>query len=111
MIQCNCTDDGGAVYKYIRWFDPIGVRLLSPEHRRFMDGIPHFIRILKEDDSNVVLVIPLFNDSYDGLYTCGVQSSYPPGKPNATVNLFIGGKLMINKLLKSCCTVMIILLK
>ena len=89
-IQCNCSDDVGAVLQPIRWFDPDGTRVLGTGHRRYVTGTPYFDR--RPDDTNVVLVIPTFNDSYDGTYTCGVRNSYPPGAPNATVNFTISSK-------------------
>ena len=90
MIQCNCSDDVGAVLQPIRWFDLKGNIILTTAHRRYVTGTPYFDK--RPDDTNVVLVIPTFNDSYDGTYTCGVGNDYPPGALNATVNLTIGGK-------------------
>ena len=90
MIQCNCSDDVGAVLQPIRWFDPHGTRLVTTRHKQYVAGTPYIDR--RPDDTNNVLVIPTFSDSYDGTYTCGIGNTYPPGAPNATILLTIGGK-------------------
>ena len=93
-IRCNCTDDYGTVIK-VRWYNATVARLPDTLNRReFLADAPHFIRNVKGDDTNIILVIPTFNDSYDGIYTCGRlrRNNYPPGAPNATVNLNIGGE-------------------
>ena len=84
MIQCNCTDN--IVLENVTWYDPNGVKL------SFSDSV----HITKEpDDTNIILVIPRFNDSYDGTYTCGRRDSiYPPGTPNASITLTIDSELM-----------------
>ena len=93
MILCgNCTDDGGIVVNSVRWYEPNGTRLLSSTNNRYVAGTPYFRR--EPDDTNIVLVIPTFNDSYDGTYTCGERVNRgPPGPPNAVVVLTVGGKL------------------
>ena len=70
IIQCNCTDDDGMVVNRIRWYDPAGTRLRSSHHVQFDHNIPYFERV-NNDDSNIILIIPIFNCSYDGTYTCG----------------------------------------
>ena len=95
MIQCNCTDDNGTVIDPVRWYDPDGNRLVDLDRNSsYVAGIPHF-SILDGADDNILLVIPTFNDTYDGTYTCGrrVRSGLP-GPPNVTVILTIGGKLI-----------------
>ena len=71
MIQCNCTNDDGTVVSLVRWYDPDGTRLFSKESNRFDASAPHFTRVNDGSDTHVILVIPTFNDSYDGTYTCG----------------------------------------
>ena len=95
MIQCNCTDDDGTVIKVVRWYDPNWNRLISPRSYRYVPDVPHFIRVANDD--NIILVIPTFNDSYDGTYTCGERAEYGqlPGPPNAAILLAIVGKLII----------------
>ena len=91
MIRCNCTDDDGMAIGHVRWYDPDGTRLLVSGHSRYVTGTPY-----SSNNANVLLVIPTFNDSYDGTYTCGRRSrSLPVGAPNATVELTISGKLTI----------------
>ena len=91
MIRCNCTDDDGTVVDPVRWYDPDGTRLMVNGHDNYVAGTPYYSR--EPDDTNIALVIPTFNDSYDGTYHCGgrVQKG-PPGEPNAAVDLTIGGK-------------------
>ena len=90
MIQCNCTDDGAEV-EPVTWYDPDGIRLPVNTHKDYIAHTPYYRRA--PDDTNIVLVIPTFNDSYDGEYICGMRA--PPGVPNTTINLAIGGELMI----------------
>ena len=96
VIQCNCTDDNGTVDR-VRWYDPDGTRLLLSYHYNYVPGTPYFRKA--PNNANVALVIPKFNDSYDGTYYCGGRfNKGPPDPPNAAVNLTIGGKLLIQEL-------------
>ena len=90
MIQCNCSGDDDMTISTIGWYDPNGTGLSNPEDDGFMDGAPHFTRA--DDDTNIVLVIPIFTNSYDGTYTCGSEGNDAPGMPNAIANLTISGK-------------------
>ena len=99
MIQCNnCTGDDGTLTN-IRWYDPNEIRLVDPDrNHNYVTGTPHFLRVDGASD-NIILVIPTFNDSYDGIYTCGGRfRGGLPGPPNAAVVLTIVGKLMIHVL-------------
>ena len=92
-IRCNsCTNDYGTLDR-VRWYDPYGNRLPRPANNHYVPGAPYFLKV---DDGNddIILVIPTFNDSYDGAYTCGERVNYGllPGPPNAVVNLTIAGK-------------------
>ena len=94
MIKCNCTDDDGMVVDRVRWYDPDGTRLLVNTHHGYINGTPYFRKA--PDNANILLVIPTFNDSYDGTYTCGRRgASLPVAAPNATVELAISSKLII----------------
>ena len=94
MIKCNCTDDDGMVVGRVRWYDPDGTRLLINTQHGYINGTPYFRKA--PNNVNILLVIPTFNDSYYGTYTCGRRSaSLPVGAPNATVKLTISGKLTI----------------
>ena len=97
MIQCNCTNDDGTVVRTVRWYDPAGTRLISEDNNEFDANVPHFTRV-DGSDTHVILVIPTFNDSYDGTYTCGNrkgESDGLPGSPNVDVTLIVKGELMI----------------
>ena len=95
MIKCNCTDDDdGMVVDPVRWYDPDGTRLFTSSSNRYVPGTPYYRRA--PDDTIIILVIPTFNDFYDGTYTCGRKVNYyPPGAPNAIINLTIGSKLIV----------------
>ena len=100
MIQCNCTYDDGRVVDVVKWYDPVGIRLISPAAVAIFDAtVPHFTRVTDGDHSNIILIIPTFNYSYDGTYTCGRRiAGFADilGTPNAAVTLTIVGGLMIN---------------
>ena len=90
-IQCNCTGDDGVV-KFVRWFNPDGVKLISPLNLKLDSSVPHFTRYKKNsfDSSNVILVIPTFTYFYTGVYTCGERVRLP-GTPFTTINLTLHG--------------------
>ena len=97
MIQCNCTNDDGTVVRTVRWYDPAGTRLISEDNNEFDANVPHFTRV-DGSDTHVILVIPTFNDSYDGTYTCGNrdgESNGGPGSPNVAVTLTTGGDIIV----------------
>ena len=111
MIQCNCTDDDGVVVDPVQWYDPDGTRLVSTQNSQYMVGTPYYMSVVESDESNIILVIPTFTDSYVGTYTCGrMVDSGLPGSPTATVNLTIGGELMINIFIYICFYQLLILL-
>ena len=92
-MRCNnCTNDYGTLNR-VRWYDPYGNRLPRPGNNHYVPGAPHFLKVAGDND-DIILVIPTFNDSYDGTYTCGERVNYGllPGPPNAVVNLTIAGK-------------------
>ena len=100
MILCNnCIDGNGTVVDNLRWYDPAGTSLIVPTNSRFIPGTPHITRTTL---NNLTLVIPTFNDSYDGIYTCGNVSNGLTEPPNAAVNLTIGGELIINTINYLC---------
>ena len=94
-IRCNCTDNNGTVVNPVRWYDPNGTRLVTSGHNIYVPGTPYYRRA--PNNANVALVIPAFNESYNGTYTCGGKVNRgPPDPPSAAINLTIGGKLMIH---------------
>ena len=97
-IQCNCIKGDGTVVDHVRWYDPAGKRLVADMHDQFDDSVPHITRV-NGNNTHVILVIPTFNDSYDGTYKCGNgngKSNDRPGSPNVDVTLTIKGELMIH---------------
>ena len=96
MIQCNnCIDDDGRVLTNLRWYDPDGNKPPRLVISNYIPGAPHQIRV-NGNRSNIILVIPTFNDSYDGNYTCGRNVFGDlPGPPTATISLTIGSELFV----------------
>lgn len=92
-VQCNCTENGSVV-KIVRWYNSDGIKLISPRHLHFNSSVPHFTRVIDYDNSNIILVIPMFAYFFAGVYTCGKRAEYPPGAPNATINFTLYGKVM-----------------
>ena len=97
MMRCNCTDDDGIVINTVRWYYPDG--RLVPRFIGSSDSpnTPHITRPSDDtDDRNVTLVIPTFNDSYDGKYTCGRRiTDGPPVPPTVAVNLTVSSELFV----------------
>ena len=107
MIQCNCTYDDGRVVDLVRWYDPDGTKLISAYNGRFDNSVPHFTRVTDGNNSNIILVIPTFNYSYNGTYTCGRRTFHfadTLGTPNVAVTLTIVGGLMINTIYSNAIT-------
>ena len=100
MIRCNCSEDDGSETTNVRWYDPDGNFVPRIGGGRFIAEAPHFTRPSGDNNNrNITLVIPTFNDSYDGTYTCGRRDGrtnnppLPPLPPTATVSLIIDGEL------------------
>ena len=87
-IHCSCTDVNNTASDYVQWYDPDGERVLEKLHHNYTPGIPYYEKILE----NYVLVIPTFNESYDGVYTCAAGNSYSYDESEATVDLKLDGK-------------------
>ena len=98
MIRCTCSEDDGSVITNIRWHNPDGSIVPRIGGGRFIAGAPHYTRASGDrDNRNVTLVIPTFNDSYDGNYICGRRSGDNFVSPITAVSLTIGGELFINR--------------
>ena len=98
MIRCNCSEDDGSVITNVRWYGPDGNFVPRIGTNSYIAGAPHHTRASGDSDNrNITLVIPTFNNSYDGNYTCGRRSGDNLVPPIATVNLIIGGELFINR--------------
>ena len=99
-IHCSCTDDDDTVIDSVRWYNPDGTRLLVNTNNSYVAGTPYYRRA---PDDNIILVIPTFNDSYDGTYTCGRRMINPPASPNSTIHLILGGEFKIEYII--CVTI------
>ena len=91
MIRCRCSEDNGSaitIYN-VTWYDPDGNLVPRFGTNRFLPGAPYQTKPSTSGD--VGLVIPTFNDSYDGAYTCGRRNARPP---IASVNFIIDGELL-----------------
>ena len=82
-IHCNCS---GMVLSPIRWFDPNG-RLIEQRNKTYFNAPNYFTE--NSDYRSVVLVILTFNNTYDGIYSCGFGKKFPP-KHSLNVDLTIG---------------------
>ena len=87
MIQCNCYNVNGKALSSVRWFDTNGIRIHYKTHNEYVSGAMYLMR---STNHSVVLVIPIFNNSYDGIYTCGIGRNFPPKEPNIDINLIFG---------------------
>ena len=93
-IQCVCPATGSQL---VRWYDINTEFITQSNHERYVAGFPHFIPNDPNGNTNVTLIIPTFNDSYDGRYHCGINlNRYSFTSPSAAVTLTITGELMIN---------------
>ena len=94
MIQCNCTINNDS--DVVRWYDPGGFKLFRNSSENFNHDTPHYtIPEGSTDNRNIILVIPIFNDTYDGTYTCGRRVSNTEfGVPSIGVVLNIAGELI-----------------
>ena len=93
MIQCNCIDNDGMIINVVKWYNPDGIKLVTPTSLHFNSSVPHITTVTKYDKSKVVLVIPTFTYYFAGVYTCGKRVLLP-GRPNATINLTLYGELI-----------------
>ena len=94
-IQCTCAVTGTG---NLRWYDINANFLVQSTHpTQYVAGSPYFILGATIGNvQNVTLVIPTFNDSYNGTYNCGIfVSNTEFTSPSANVTLTIG-ELMIN---------------
>ena len=95
MIQCTCVATGN---QRVRWYDINTIFLVQSNHPTdYVAGSPYFILGTTVGNvQNVTLVIPTFNNSYDGTYSCGIFVNNTQFKsPSTAVTLTIG-ELMIN---------------
>ena len=93
-IQCVCTVTGD---QRVRWYGINTNLVIGSANPNYVAGSPHYIRNDPNGaDNDVTLVIPTFNDSYDGTYNCGIRVNDTQFTlPSAAVTLTIG-ELMIN---------------
>ena len=87
MIQCNCYNVNDEALSFIRWFDANGSRIRYKTHHKYVSGA---IYLKRTTNYGAVLVLPIFNNSYDGIYTCGIGNKFPPKEPNIDINLTFG---------------------
>ena len=93
MIQCNCIVNNDSAK--IRWYNPDGIRILCRGRNNSVNGTPYVTTNTKSKTS-ITLVIPKFNDSYDGTYNCGRKVKKKLVAPSAAAVLYIASELMIN---------------
>ena len=92
-IWCVCPVTGD---QRVRWYDINENFVNRDTHMDYVTGSPYYIPNSPNGATNVTLVIPTFNDLYDGTYNCGIRVSNTEfTSPSAAVTLTIG-ELMIN---------------
>ena len=93
-IQCVCPVTNND--QRVRWFDINTNFVSNSASSSYVAGTPYYILNSPNGATDVTLVIPTFNDSYDGTYNCGIRVSNTEfTSPSAAVTLTIG-ELMIN---------------
>ena len=89
-FHCKCVDNGGGDI-LTRWFDTNQIRLNTLANTN--PGSPYFILNGSNPAGNTeaTLVIPTFNSTYAGTYTCGRNLASNPADmpPTATITLNI----------------------
>ena len=100
-IQCSCTESDGTVVNTVRWYNPDGTKLVTTLNAQYNPDAPYFTRVNANSNRDVILVIPTFNDSYNGTYTCGRnvadRSALTPPTADVTLTTTIS-ELMINEI-------------
>ena len=96
MIHCVCSVNESS--QVPRWYDVNTEFLAQLSHPRYVAGSPYFIHGATIGNvQSVILVIPTFNDSYDGTYHCGIRVNDTTfTSPSTAVTLTINSELMIN---------------
>ena len=93
MIQCDCTVNNDSAL--IRWYNPDGSQVLYGGHNNYVSGTPYYTK--NRSNTSITLIIPTFNDSYDGTYNCGRKVNKSKFiAPSTVFVLYIAGELMIN---------------
>ena len=98
-IHCNCTCSAvsGMVLSPIRWVDPHGRVIEKRNETNLIDINGRYYFTENSNDRNVVLVIPVFNESYEGIYSCGFGNNSLL-KHSINVDLAIGKWSIIIKM-------------
>lgn len=65
-IDCSCMDSNGAAIRNVRWLSPNKLSIRTKDET--IDGAPY--SNLTGDETVAVLIVPNFNDTYSGRYTC-----------------------------------------
>ena len=85
-IECRCMNRKNKLINGIKWFFQNGSQVLN------ISSVPTDAPYLmtRNNERVAILIIPLFNDTYKGNYTCGKGKSLPIGSPNTTIQLLPG---------------------
>ena len=97
-IHCNCSAVSVMVLMSpINWFGPHGRVIGKRNETNLTDINDRNYFTENSDDRNVVLVIPVFNESYEGIYSCGFGNNSLL-KHSINVDLAIGKWSIIIKM-------------
>ena len=91
MVQCSCVDNENKSIRNIKWFFQNGSQLL--DMKSVSTGAPYLMIVNYR--KTATLVIPMFNDTYKGNYTCGKGQKLPIDPPNGIIQLLLSGKILL----------------
>jgi len=82
-IECTCVNRRGITQRNANWFSPANMRILKGKSP-VPSGIPYSLSI--NSNKATVLVIPNFNDVFNGTYTCSTASTLPSNSVMASID-------------------------
>ena len=84
-IDCSCNDDNDTAIMELRWFFPDDSQVTIVTEST--PGSPYFVA---SSDTASTLIIPVFNDTYKGNYTCKPKGELKNDSPMSTIQLLLG---------------------
>ena len=82
-IECRCVDNKNRPIKNIKWFFQNGSQVLN------ISSVPTGAPYLMTNKKIAMLIIPVFNDTYKGNYTCGKGQKLQILSPNTAIQLLL----------------------
>ena len=85
-IDCSCSHNEGIAITKVKWFFPDGSRARSIT--KTSPGSPYVAT--SNSDTVSTLIIPVFDDTYKGNYTCKPRDELENNSPMSTIQLLLG---------------------